>query len=229
MKEYWMLLQNSYPRRARVGGNKYTHPRRARVGGKKHKQSPLWPGETMKHSDLSIFIPWCIPFDTKVIVSIWLYLGQRELHNTYESETVYTNTTFIRSIQGQYTETGTLHSWAVYGDSIQRPRQLLHSNESAVYEDCIRNQSTQGQHIIFIDGIHWLYTGTKHTRFYSKREKGNKHDGHVNILYVIRKISWLHTLQHLTQCYNNCRDAVHRNNRATHTNDVHTHGLLCLE
>ena len=100
-------------------------------------------------------------FDTAVTVSIWLYLGQRELHNTYESETVYINTTFIGSIQGQYTETGTLHSWAVYGDSIRRPRQLLHSNESAVYEDCIRNQSTQGQHITFIDSIRWLYTGTK--------------------------------------------------------------------
>ena len=98
-------------------------------------------------------------FDTEVTVSIWLYLGQRERHNTYEPAN--TDATLIGSIQGQYTETGTLHSWAVYGDSIRRPRQLLHSNESAVYKDCIWNQSTQGQHITFIDSIHWLYMGTK--------------------------------------------------------------------
>ena len=88
------------------------------------------------------------PFDTEVTVSIWLYLGQRELHNAYES--VNTDATLIGSIQGQYTETGTLHSWAVYRDSIQRPRQLIHSNESAVYVDCIQ--------------------GPKDTRFYFKRE-----------------------------------------------------------
>ena len=143
--------------------------------------------------------------------------------------------------------------------SVRRPRQLLHANESAVYEDCIRNQSTRGRHITFIDSIRWLYTGTKaHNILFQKRIGciRGQYTGPAYKIYVVHlitkrftihrqgkqtwwtreriicdpKIFWLHTLQHLTQqCYNNQRDAVHRNNRATHTNDVHTHGLSCLD
>ena len=108
-------------------------------------------------------------FDTEVTVSIWLYLGQRERHNTYEPAN--TDATLIGSIQWQYTETGTLHSWTVYGDGMihdltdDSPDIICFhmSVDTLEWISSIRGLYTEPKHI-WIGSIRGLYMEPKHTR-----------------------------------------------------------------
>ena len=121
---------------------------------------PYYHVRLWTESSLSTFIPWCIPFDTEVTVSILLYLGQREHHNAYKS--INTDATSFGSIQGQYTETGTLHSWAVYRDGIIH--DVTENSPSVICFHVSGFSAKAVDTLEWISSIRGLYTEPKYTR-----------------------------------------------------------------